>query len=193
MAAVYAFTVSHKRKWWLAAVALAALVLWLSPGRSLQTTVEGRLYLARIAAGHWREIPIAGYGPGSFEFPFAAWQTDWLRAQGSPPSAAKFAGLVDHAHNDYLEFLIEYGPAGLCAFLGLSGWLIGTAWTAREKGESSSGAPAWAGVAGLLAIACVDFPFHRPAEWCLYWLLLAIPRTACGRIAGEKSRELPTN
>jgi hypothetical protein len=33
---------------------------------------------------------------------------------------------------------------------------------------------ALAGAAALAAMACVDFPFHRPAEWALLWLLLGM-------------------
>jgi O-antigen ligase len=73
---------------------------------------------------------------------------------------------VQHAHNDYLEFWIDYGPIGLAAFLALSAWLLSAAW--RPEADAA----AWAGAAALLAIALVDFPFHRPAEWGLYWLLL---------------------
>ena len=150
--------------WWLAGLPVAAALLWLSPARPLAETVQGRLYLARVAASHWREIPPFGYGPGSFEAQFARWQVEWIREHGR----ARFAGDVDHAHNDYLEILVEYGPIGLCAFLGLWGWLMAKGWAL----ESSRGA--WGGVAVLLAIACVDFPFHRPAEWALYWLLLGM-------------------
>ena len=150
--------------WWLAGLPVAAALLWLSPARPLPETVQGRLYLARVAASHWREIPPFGHGAGSFEAQFARWQAEWIRDGGS----ARFAGDVDHAHNDYLELLVEYGPIGLCAILGLWAWLVAKGWTL----ESSRGA--WGGVAVLLAIACVDFPFHRPAEWALFWLLLGM-------------------
>ncbi len=39
-----------------------------------------------------------------------------------------------------------------------------------------------AGVAALLATAMVDFPFHRPAEWSLLWVLAAVPG---GLLAGR--------
>ncbi len=179
MAVAYAFTAARARKWMLAAIPLAAAAIWLSPGRPLRTTVEGRLHLASIPLSHWRDIPIVGYGPGAFELAFTPWQVEWLRAH-PPRQSAKLGGPVDHAHNDYVEFLIEYGPVGLCAFLVLTGWLIGTAW--RRRGVSPDATARWCGIAGLLAIACVDFPFHRPAEWCLYWLLL-------GMAAGDVSRD----
>ncbi len=164
-------------KWWcLAGLPVAAAVLWLSPARPLGETVQGRMYLARVAVSHWRDIPVFGYGPGSFESQFGCWQAEWIRQHGP----ARFAGDVDHAHNDYLELLVEYGPIGLFAFLGLCGWLLARAWPV----ESSAGA--WGGVAVLLAIACVDFPFHRPAEWTLYWLLLGIAGRSAPRASGSE-------
>jgi hypothetical protein len=153
------------RGWWVAVLAIAGgTLVWLSPARPLGATVDGRLYLARAAAGHWREIPVFGFGAGSFEAQFARWQVDAARREG----VSRFTGEVDHAHNDYLELLVEYGPAGLCGFLGLWGWLMASAW--RVRAPETAGA--WGGVAALLAAACVDFPFHRPAEWALFWMLL---------------------
>jgi putative inorganic carbon (hco3(-)) transporter len=136
-------------KWWLVGLPVAAALLLISPARPLGVTLQGRLNLAGVTASHWREIPLLGHGPGSFETLF-------------PP--------LDHAHNDYLELWVEYGPLGLCAFLLLCGWLMAEAW--RVSPGSAPGA--WAGLASLLAVACVDFPLHRPAEWGLYWLLIGI-------------------
>ncbi len=181
MAVVFAVMDARVRRLWpaavLAAVLAAAAVLWLSPGRPLARTIEGRLYLASVATLHWEQTPVIGYGPGAFPLLFAQWQVEWFRTRGVADPTERFAGPVDHAHNDYLEFLIEYGAAGLCAFVGVSSWLMVSAWRRRRAGPLAPWtAPAWAGVAGLLAIALVDFPLHRPAEWCLYWLLLAMIR-----------------
>lgn len=174
-AAAVAFLRGRGSKWLLAGVPLAAALLWLSPARPLPETVEGRLYLARVAASHWRDVPVLGFGPGAFRPQFAVWQVEWLKGHG--PSASRFAGDVDHAHNDYLEIFVEYGPAGLAVFLCMCGWLMAAAW--RAPG------PAACGVAALLAIAFVDFPFHRPAEWALLWLLLGSMSPRISRIQKE--------
>lgn len=167
-AVVLALRRARGAKWLvMAALPAAAALLWLSPARPLGETVQGRMYLARVAVSGWREIPPFGHGPGSFETQFARRQAEWIRQHGPSP----FAGNVDHAHNDYLEILVEYGPIGLFTLTGLWAWLM-----AKGRTFESSGG-AWGGVAALLAIACVDFPFHRPAEWALCWLLLGM----CGR------------
>ena len=151
-------------KWCYFGLPVAAALLLFSHTRPLGVTVQGRLYAARVAASHLSHVPVVGYGPGTFAREFTNWQAEWL-PQHPQDSERRFAGLFDHAHNDYLEFFVEYGPAGLCAFLALCGWLMARAWRVSDAGV-------WAALASLLAIACVDFPFHRPAEWGLFWLLL---------------------
>ncbi len=152
---------------WLLALPVACALLWVSPARTLVTTIHGRLYLATVTATHLREVPLAGYGPGSFELKFAGWQDAWLREHRED---ARFAGPVDHAHDDYLEFWVEYGPLGLGAFLLLCGWLLVRAGRVRPP-DGTLGA-----LAALVAIACVDFPFHRPAEWALFAMLASLTR-----------------
>ncbi len=154
----------------LAGLPLVAALLWLSPARPLDVTVKGRLYLARVTLNHWRQIPAFGFGPGSFRLQFAPWQIEYLRGQGEGSGSLQFAGLVDHAHNDYLEFWVEYGWAGLAAFLFLTCWLMRRAWRSEADRSFSRSGINWAGVAVLLAIAVIDFPMHRPAEWTLYWM-----------------------
>jgi hypothetical protein len=160
-------------KIWLLALPVALAALWLSGARPLRVTAEGRWELARVAAIHWREIPSFGCGPGSFESQFTQWGMDWLRLHTDDPNRAALAGPVDHAHNDFLEFWVEYGPAGLAAFLAASAGLALAGWR-RRVGALRPPPGAWAGAAALLAVACVDFPLHRPAEWAVYWLLLVV-------------------
>jgi hypothetical protein len=172
-AAVLALCFKRMRHAWLLSLPIAGALLCLAPARPLMTTIQGRLYLARVTAGHW-QTPLTGYGPGAFEGRFAIWQAQWLDAHPRQPDAARFAGAVDHAHNDYLEFLVDYGPVGLGVFLGLAGWVLARAWRGRAAPGLTVRTSSAIGVASLLAIAAVDFPFHRPAEWSLFWLLSGI-------------------
>jgi len=168
-AIIFAPAGRHFGKWALAAAPLAAALLWLSPARPLGDTIEGRLYYVRVASPHLLTAPPVGYGPGMFADRFDKWQAEWLNNGGSD----RFAGPLDHAHNDYVEFWVEYGAAGLIALLGPLAWL---AWKARRHGAGPAAieTSAWAGIAALWAVAVVDFPLHRPPEWTLYWLLLGI-------------------
>ena len=150
------------RLWTLAgALAVAASVVALNP-RPLGETAHGRIYYLQVVAAHWREIPLTGCGAGAFLSRFAAWQQDWLSSH-SDPQIQRFAGPLDHAHNDYVELAVDFGPLALAAFLLLLAWRL-----RRACGSL----PALAGLAALAAIAVVDFPLHRPAESALFWLLL---------------------
>jgi len=167
-AAVMAVRSRRLGRWWVIGAPLAIALVLASPARPLRETAAGRLYLTGIAASHWREVPVFGFGPGAYRLKFPQWQTEWLRGHGGD---AAYAGLADHAHNDFVEFWVEYGPVGLAAFLCAGAWLMARAWT------GGGGMPGvWGGMAALLAIALVDFPFHRPAEWGLYWLYLGLLR-----------------
>lgn len=167
----------------LGALPIIAAFLYFAPTRPLAETIKGRLYVAEVSASHW-QTPLVGFGPGSFEGRFAVWQVEWLHAHRQDGGAVRFAGALDHAHNDYLELVVEYGPVGLCLFLALAGWIASLAW--RATAEPLAGLPAAAafGAATLLAIAAVDFPFHRPAEWSLLWLFLGILATKNAKTQG---------
>jgi O-antigen ligase len=168
-AAMLALRWKPMRRAWPLALPVAAALLFLAPTRPLNATVEGRLYLARVTANYF-DGPLTGHGPGSFEGRFAVWQAAWFEDRRNAEDV-RFAGPVDHAHNDYLEILVEYGPSGLAAFLALAAWIAARAWRGRAQPVSNAQTAAAIGAVSLLAIAIVDFPFHRPAEWGLFWLL----------------------
>lgn len=155
-------------KTWAAILCLCLALVGLSPARSLTTTVAGRVYLWRITAHHIGDAPLFGLGPGAFEAFFPRWETHWWQ-QGR--SSGIVAGLEDHAHNDYLEIWVEQGTFGLLSFLG-----IVTVFFLRAKQSLHSNLELLAGsaasVASMLAVALVDFPFHRVEECFLFWTLV---------------------
>ncbi len=172
-------------KIWMVIAPVAALVLFLPGSRGLNETLQGRLYLARVAVSQVRNVPVTGYGPGSFEPQFAQWQVEWLRAHGTVD--ARFVGPADHAHNDYVEFLVDYGPVGLCALLAAA-FPFTALRSSKSLSLSGAAVAAITGLAGLLAAALVDFPMHRPAEWGLFWLFAGIVYGDQGRRTNSCSR-----
>jgi putative inorganic carbon (hco3(-)) transporter len=147
---------------------LAALfLLRFSPGRSLKTTIDGRMSLNRMVLQQSRYIPIFGYGPGSYRYRYAY----WLQKDAAHDSKVKNTELTIHAHNDYFEFGVEYGWAGLLAFAWIF-FLLAKHMFAIKHGEDSVLCSASsAGLMSMAAVALVDFPFHRPSEWGLFWIL----------------------
>lgn len=163
----------NRRKWLLgfASAAILLATFSISSARPLAETVAGRLYVWRVVLPHLSSLPAFGYGPGAFEERFGGWQGKYFR---SPQNAAdlRFAARFDHAHNDLLEWAVNYGWVGL-AILALC--LGGFAASALRAARISPAArAAFAGVCALGLIALVDFPWHRPAELFLGVTLMAL-------------------
>jgi len=155
----------------LAALVVAVLVA-LSPARPLADTLRGRLYVWRIAAAHALDHPGLGAGPGAFEAVYPDWEA--RARQTAPPSAADlvYAGPQPHAHNDFLEALVERGLPGFATILTL--FTTSLVRGGRGGRESAADRGAAGALAALAAAATVDFPLARPAEAALCWTAVAI-------------------
>jgi O-antigen ligase len=141
--------------------------------RPIEQAIEGRLYIWTIAADRLREYVVAGQGPGSFARVFPAWESAARREGRVEDGKSEFVATTqDHAHNEYLELLIEQGIAGLVSFVGILIVFLG--YSARRAGMSAVVAASSAGVVALAVVALTDFPFHRPAELFLFWTLMAV-------------------
>lgn len=142
-----------------------------APVRSLGETIDGRFFVWRVSLPHLATIPLLGFGPGAFEPQFGLWQAHYFQAAVNAGDL-RFAAPFDHAHNDLLEWTVEFGWAGLAALGACAALLFNRA---RKSGCGSS----WSrgAAAGVLALACislVDFPLHRPAELFLFTTLAAM-------------------
>jgi hypothetical protein len=160
---------------WIAAGALAVLVMVaFMPSRSLVTATEGRFYIWRVTASHLLEHPFLGSGPGAFEPKFIEWETlHWQSGRGTE-AERKFAQLQVHAHNDYLETLVDSGLVGLLGLVSVLLSFLVFAYRHTRRPGSDLVAAASAGVVALAAVALVDFPLHRPAELFSFWTLMAV-------------------
>ncbi|MGD0695934.1 MAG: O-antigen ligase family protein [Terriglobia bacterium] len=157
----------------LAALSASLALLAWSPARELATTVNGRYYIWQAVAPHLAERPWLGFGPGAFEPQYAQWEAERWGRLGAPQEERKFAGFEDHAHNDYLETLVENGVTGLAGFLSIV--ICFLVFVLRQgRGQTGIVTASSAGVLALAAVALVDFPFRRPTELFLFWTLLAI-------------------
>lgn len=162
---------SRMRFLWIGLLITAALLVF-SPARPLNKTIAGRLYIWKVAGKHIAEVPFAGYGPGAFPLRFAEWETAYLRL--SPENENRpFAGLQDHAHNDYLEIVVDHGILGLAAFILMLILLVPAFRGTRNPGSRFEDGII-AAIIALLAVALVDFPLHRPVELYLFWALTAL-------------------
>jgi len=167
-------------------VVFAALVTVLSAGRPIPEVLEGRLFIWRVAVGHMSTRSLAlGSGPGSFATSYPHWETEWAAAAPREQDSLRFLGYQEHAHNDWLEVLVEQGIAGLVLVLLIPLAALRMLKKGRAKLIGPS-AGALAGIAVFAGLACVDFPFHRPAESLAFWTMLAIVHLS---FSGEASYE----
>jgi len=154
------------------AVCIVALAAVTSPARSLKTTVGGRFYIWKVSAPHLGEHLGTGFGPGGFAASFPAWEARYWSAVRDVDDRM-FAGIEDHAHNDYLEIFADYGAVGVLGFISVLAVVLRIVVNRRGALEPMS-VGASAGVVALAAVALVDFPFARPAESFLFWSLMAL-------------------
>ncbi len=135
--------------------------------RALDPIHEGRAMYAQATLKLSSDYPLLGTGLGSYELAFP------------PYKPAKInAGIVDHAHNDYLEMLSEVGWIGfICWFLFFLIYLYFTVslWLIRRNPFSRGiGAGGIAAVISMMVHSFADFNLQIPANALLTFIVMAI-------------------
>ena len=117
----------------------------------------------RWALGHYG---LAGTGFGTF-----------IPVQKTAESLSTVTpAIVNHAHNDYLELLLDGGVpvllliASFAAILGLALFRLRSAPPERQR----LGAAAFAGMAAILAFSSVDYPLRMPAVAAVFAVLFSL-------------------
>jgi len=161
---------------------LALVALWQdarAPGERFLGDAEGietlnsRVPVWRAALGLVRDYPLAGSGYGTFEAAFANRRP------------AGVSNRWDHAHNDWLQTLIEGGAPAALAALWLTALCLGPRRRRAVSGPPAPGlAAARAGLAAVGVHALVDFPLRIPA------IAVAVA-LAVGLVAAGKETEAP--
>ena len=169
------------------AAALLAFLLWFGSGsvwtrlasvpRGEHIEIGMRLSVLHDGLRMARVRPVLGWGLGCFKTAYPQFRSFYTNQ------------LVDYAHNDYLQALLETGLLGLGAVV----WFV---WVALSRGlqsfanwqyDASSAARLGVllGVLGLLLHSLVDFNLQIPGNASLFFVycaVLARPRFA-GQIA----------
>lgn len=134
----------------------------------------------------WLQHPLHGNGAGSFNYLYPDFQEAHLHyfpALGQSVSG-KFT-VAGAAHNDWLQFLSDFGLIGL-ALLGYAAWRIGR--RLRQQATRDSGARiGLAGLAVVFATGLIGFPLQNPATA----LLAAIFAGLVARAAREPGTAHP--
>ena len=132
------------------------------------TSKESRDEVSRDTLMMWQANPVLGVGAGSYQFVYPSFKSDDVR---SPL-------LYDHAHNDYFQFLAEFG---VLAFTALCGsvltcfyWAVSAMRKRRSRFHQGLG---FASTMGLMAIgihSTVDFNLQIPANAFMFVFLMAM-------------------
>ena len=132
-------------------------------------TQEERYHVDVHGLGYLDDFWVSGSGGGTFAVVFPGY-----RDQGIAPH------LYVHAHNDYLESLLEYGVLGLVLPGGIV--LLSVAAALRVLYRRRDPLPrgmAFASLMGIMAIlihSTADFNLHIPANAALFVVLISLPR-----------------
>ncbi len=186
---VACIALSLRYRWGRAAAVLCAVIAigaiaWKGPSvvRALQTghanTAERRLYVWKSAARLIRDHPILGVGPDNFIHYYAPGNDKFLKGcslgLGYMDQAAADEPCLSHPHNEFLDFWLSTGIAGLAAFL----WLLIAFW--RSALAELSGAEGHARILLLGAMGAmiaslihgfVDNFYFLPDLSIFFWLL----------------------
>jgi O-antigen ligase len=177
LALVFARGRQHRRKiavsMCLAFVFMAALFA-LGRGATLERLASLRSPLSRDVAvlrvavikdspAMLLDRPVLGWGLGTFQHVYPQYRSFYTNR------------VIEHAHNDYLEFLLETGVLGFAGMLWFvvallrSGWRQLPQWKTDLTGTVKIGA--MAGCVAILVHSLVDFNLQITANAALFYLL----------------------
>lgn len=126
--------------------------------------IRGDVFLYALPLA--QDKPITGQGAGSFEAVFPKYPGEDIRLH------------FDLAHNDYIQFAIEYGvlgalPLALFVLLALY-WAFKAIWQQRSLYRGGVGFGAAMGIIALLMHAMTDFNLQIPANAATFVVMCAL-------------------
>ena len=144
----------------------------------LQNLQEGnyplRFYLWKDSLTQIRDRPWLGYGFGAYASTSLKYQSSIVRKVRNKVlknAHSKYVPLVAHAHNDFLEFIIEFGLVGCFAlFFPMLPYLSKVLYSKK----SFSFAILFTGFSIVIIYHALDFPSRTPATLIMVSVLFAI-------------------
>jgi O-antigen ligase len=129
---------------------------------------ESRDEVSRDTFNMWLDHPILGTGAGSYKYTYPHFKSDDVTS----------AKLYDYAHNDYLEFLAEFGviafmllaiAVAICFYWGLQAMRL-----RRRPINQGLGFSSCMGIIAIMIHSTVDFNLQIPANAFMFVFMLAI-------------------
>lgn len=147
----------------------------------IETDYPSRLGAWKDSLALIRARPFWGSGLGSFE-------DEYTRVQ-----SISLTGVVDHAHNDYLEFAAELGIPCVVLLVGAALWLLARTTAACFRLSQSSQRLFALGTGGsilaLLLHSVADFNLHIPANALVLTTVLGMAYSVSSNTAAKSGGE----
>ncbi|MEA3267301.1 MAG: O-antigen ligase family protein [Candidatus Fermentibacteria bacterium] len=148
----------------------------LDPSLEDQGTLQVRKIIWLGAFDLFRDSPVLGHGPGSFQILFPEYRNPYYSILGVSHNTL-------HAHCEYLEILVDIGLVGLILW-GLAVWGV----LRRLKNVDLLRAGAMAGLAAMLAEGFVSVHLRWPPTAWLFATLLMVFLSRDTEPASKSSR-----
>ena len=150
-----------------------------------EQSVEERTDQGVSALASIKSFPLVGVGSGAFEAMYPEYKQPGYTMS------------LDHAHNDYVEFLVEAGPLGMLLLAALFALLLmRCVLTIARSHRATQRGLALGGVIGLVAIAIhltVEFALQIPAVALALTALMAIGTSAAQAQSFEPNQNARRN
>lgn len=169
-----------------AIVMVVLAFIWLERTPAASDLVEGNAFddlrwslwpvLREMAATHW----LFGTGFGSFEAVYRVYE----------PTDLLLPAYVNHAHNDWLQLVIEGGLPAVLILCSFMVWGIRAVWSVGVgPGARAERCVFWVACLTIIAAASiVDYPLRTPSFQATFvWLMLCL---CSDRDAGSRSRKV---
>ena len=174
-------------KWLVAAAFVVAVVGFAAAGPKIVSTLTSghagtaskRLIVWGAAARMVQDHPVFGIGPDNFQHYYAPtraqdrWQNECPPGLGYVGTNAEGEPCLSHPHNEFLDFWLSTGIAGLFTFL----WLEVVFWrevVARRASQDPLVLGAAAAMTAMLIHGLVDNGYFLPDLAVLFWVLCAL-------------------
>ena len=140
-----------------------------------------------------RSKPIFGWGAGNFRHGFRKFQDLEAEKEAGRNLFMEQRSLNyfwQHAHNDYLEFLIELGIVGTLILFSIPGYFFWIIFRSRRWKDPVT-LMLLAGLGSTLVHALIDFQFRNPAVLTTWFAILAIAAQRCSKSTHSHRSQAP--
>jgi len=148
---------------------------------NLDSDIDSRMSIWATSIHIAKDFWLAGVGSGNFQFIYPVYDSGLIAAR------------VEHAHNDYLELLVEQGIIGVGMLTLIVSVCIRNIITQIRRSKnlrrSAYSIAALAGIVSFIFHSTVDFSYHIPANAVYFFVFLGVAMLQGTEHANYERRE----